>query len=234
MNVLEIWVAAILYGIYAVLFGRAVQILFHRIRQLERQGILLGAMAALFILSTAQLFVLTVKAAIVVGETQMPLDTVETASLLIYVTSCICSDALLIYRCYVIWNDNRYIVVAPLALLVTSSVFGYMRNARIFQIFSLTTAVFVTLLTVSKVAWAAYEVRMMLSGSLRKNYINAGSAILESGFLYALFVSIHFTVFSRGSSAAPVIFAAVGQIVGDSTDINHCALRPSTANLLSG
>jgi len=171
-------------------------------------------MLALFILSTAQLFVLTLKAAIVVGETQMPLDAVETASLLIYVTSCICSDALLIYRCYVIWNDNRHIVIAPIALLVVSSVFGYLRNARIFQIVSLTTAVFVTLLTVSKVAWAAYEGRMLLTGPIRKNYISAGSTILESGFLYALIVSIHFTAFSRGLSAAPVFFAAVGQIVG--------------------
>ncbi|KAJ7362510.1 hypothetical protein DFH08DRAFT_323764 [Mycena albidolilacea] len=214
LNILEIWFGALFYGLYIILFARGVQILLHRIRQLERQGILLGAMVALFSLSTAQLFVLTLKAAVVVGETRMPLDSVETASLLIYVTSCLCSDALLIYRCYVIWNDNPAIVAAPLALLVTASVFGYMRNARIFQILSLTTAVFVTLLTVSKVAWAAYERRAMLTSATRRNYLSAGSAILESGFIYALFVSIHFTVFSRGAAAAPVIFAVVGQIVG--------------------
>ncbi|KAJ7260365.1 hypothetical protein B0H12DRAFT_1107899 [Mycena haematopus] len=214
VNVLEIWVVALLYGIYIILFARAVHILLLRIRQLERQGILLGAMVALFILSTAQLFVLTLKAAVVVGEASMPLDTVETASLLIYVTSCICSDALLIYRCYVIWNDNWAIVVAPLALLIISTVFGYMRSARTFQIVSLTTAVFVTLLTVSKVAWAAYERRGMLTGAMRKTYISASSAILESGFIYAVFVSVHFIVFTSGAAAAPVVFAAVGQIVG--------------------
>ncbi|KAJ6571272.1 hypothetical protein B0H19DRAFT_1129604 [Mycena capillaripes] len=214
IHVLEIWVAALLYGIYAILFARAVQILLNRIQQLERQGVLLFAMIALFLLSSAQLFVLTLQAAVVVGEARMSIKPVETASLLIYVTSCLCSDALLIYRCYVIWNDNRYIVIPPLALLITSSVFGYLKNARIFQIVSLTTAVFVTILTVSKVAWAAYERRTMLTGALRKNYISAGSAILESGFLYALFVSIHFTAFSRGASFAPVLFAAVGQIVG--------------------
>ncbi|KAJ6503766.1 hypothetical protein C8R45DRAFT_973679 [Mycena sanguinolenta] len=171
-------------------------------------------MTILFILSTAQLFVLILKAAVVVGEARMPPDAVETASLLIYVTSCVCSDLLLIYRCYVIWNDNRAIVVAPLSLLITSSVFGYMRNERIFQIISLTTVASVTLLTVSKVVWSAYERRGLLTGPLRKTYISAGSAILESGFIYALFVSIHFTVFSRGSPAATVIFGAVGQVVG--------------------
>lgn len=77
----------VLLGLYIILFARAVQILLNRIRQLERQGILLGAMVSLFSLSTAQLFVLTLKAAVVVGETRMPLDSVETASLLIYVTS---------------------------------------------------------------------------------------------------------------------------------------------------
>jgi hypothetical protein len=64
-----------------------VQILLNRIRQLERQGVLLGAMIALFFFSSAQIFVLTLKAAVVVGEARMPLDSVETASLLIYVSS---------------------------------------------------------------------------------------------------------------------------------------------------
>ncbi|KAF8189551.1 hypothetical protein K438DRAFT_2019011 [Mycena galopus ATCC 62051] len=214
MNVLQIWVAALFYGLYTIVFARAVQILLHRIRLLERQGIFLGAMVALFILSTAQLFVLTLQAAVVVGQARMPIGATETASLLIYVTSCICADALLIYRCHVIWNDNKAIVILPLALLIASSVFGYLRNIRIFQVVSLTTIVLVTLLTVSKVVWAAYERRAMLTGPTRKNYISAGSTILESGFLYALVVSIHFTVSSRGSSAAPVLFAAVGQIVG--------------------
>ncbi|KAF7343741.1 Zn(2)-C6 fungal-type domain-containing protein [Mycena sanguinolenta] len=214
MNLLEVLVAALFYGVYIILFARAVQILLQRIQQLERQGILLGAMTVLFILSTSQLFVLTLKAAVVVGEARMALNAVETASLLIYVTSCICSDLLLIYRCYVIWNDNRAVVVVPVCLLITSSVFGYMCNTRIFQIISLATVVFVTFLTVSKVVWAAYERRGLLTGPLRKTYISAGSAILESGFIYALFVSIHFTASSRGAPAAAVIFGAVGQIVG--------------------
>ncbi|KAJ7121671.1 hypothetical protein C8R44DRAFT_168091 [Mycena epipterygia] len=234
INVLEIWVVTFLYGallsnysflypsscliytpgIYCILFARCVYILLNRIRQLERQGILLLAMIVLFLLSTAQVFVLTVKSAVVVGESRMALDGLSAASLLIYVTSGLCSDALLIYRCYVVWGDNPYVVVPPLILLINSTAFGYTRNVTIIRIISLTTAVSVTLLTVSRVAWSAFKRRRMLTPELRQKYISATSAILESGLLYTLAVSIHFTLFSRGSSAEPVVFSAVSQIVG--------------------
>ncbi|KAJ7890166.1 hypothetical protein B0H14DRAFT_3429224 [Mycena olivaceomarginata] len=246
LNILEIWFGALFYGLYIILFARAVQILLNRIRQLERQGILLGAMVALFSLSTAQLFVLTLKAAVVVGETRMPLDSVETASLLIYVTSCLCSDALLIYRCYVIWNDNPAIVAAPLACLLppliislTTAVFVTLLTGVLFSFFrSAATSIFnpTSLLAVSKVAWAAYERRAMLTSATRRNYFSAGSA-MSVGFTFILYPfhdCLHVvwaavwnrasstrsscpstsTVFSRGASAAPVIFAVVGQIVG--------------------
>ncbi|KAK6984840.1 hypothetical protein R3P38DRAFT_3103149 [Favolaschia claudopus] len=210
-------------GIYIILFARSIQILLRRMKELERQAMLLFAMILLFTLSTFQIFTLALEAAIIVGEARMPLNSMLTASLLIYVSSCICSDALLIYRCYVIWN-NWMVVVAPILLLITASVFGYMRNARLFQILSLTTAVFVTLLTLSKVAWSAYERRSLLTSTTRRRYISAGSAILESGFIYALFVSVHFTIFERRSAAAPVLFAAVGQIVVRSSARPQCFL----------
>ncbi|KAJ7479587.1 hypothetical protein FB451DRAFT_1448601 [Mycena latifolia] len=213
INVLEIWVVAFLYGIYWVVFKRSVFILLARIRELERQAILLIVMVALFLLSSAQVFVLTVDAAVVVGQLRMDRAPLLTASLLIYVTSCICSDALLIYRCYVIWNDNPYIVIPPLILLINATAFGYIRNITVFQSISLTTAVSVTLLTASKIAWTAFRSRAFLSGGQKRRYLSASSTILESGALYALFAAIHFAFFVRRSVIAPVFYAAVSQIV---------------------
>ncbi|KAJ7064275.1 hypothetical protein C8F01DRAFT_1130807 [Mycena amicta] len=223
-----------MYGTYCVLFARATQILLRRIRLLERQAPLFIAIILLFLLSTGQIFILTVKAAVVTGGlAPMPLDAVNTASLLAYVSSwhgipssstapsakrvffaSVCSDALLIYRCLLVWDNNYYVIAPPIVLLICSTVFGYLQDLRTFQILSLTTAISVILLTVSRVACAAYKRRDLLSSTLRRKYIGAGATILESGAIYAIFVSIHFGFFTAQSPISPIIFAAVAQIVG--------------------
>ncbi|KAJ6546209.1 hypothetical protein DFH09DRAFT_1171496 [Mycena vulgaris] len=213
MNVLEIWVATFFYGAYCILFGRCLYILLNRMRQLERQGILLAPVITLFALSTGQIIVLTIQSAIVVGHSNLAIDKILTASVLIYVSSCVCSDALLIYRCYVIWNENQYMIAAPLILLVTATVFGYLQNLTVFRILSLLTTVSVTFLTVSRIAWAAFQRRGQLTGELQKKYVTATSTMFESGALYTICVAVHFALFSRGSVATPIVFSAVSQIV---------------------
>ncbi|KAJ7137566.1 hypothetical protein C8R43DRAFT_1238849, partial [Mycena crocata] len=84
----------------------------------------------------------------------MPIKPILTASVLIYVTSSICSDALLIYRCYVIWDSNIYVIGPSVILLISATVSGYMRSITIFQIISLTTGISVTLLTLARVVWS--------------------------------------------------------------------------------
>ncbi|KAJ6589518.1 hypothetical protein B0H19DRAFT_1104003 [Mycena capillaripes] len=214
LNILSIWVATLLYGVYCVLFGRCVYILVNRMRQLKRQGILLGVMILLFVLSSGQIVVLTMNAAIIVGQSGLNPDQVLNASVLIYVSSCLCSDALLIYRCYVIWHESLYVVAAPLLLLVTATGFGYVQNLTYFRILSLITVFSVTFLTVGKIIWAAKRRKTEMPPELRHKYAIACSTILESGALYTIFVSIHFALFYVGSPIAPIIFSAVSQIVG--------------------
>ncbi|KAJ7239118.1 hypothetical protein C8J57DRAFT_1727455 [Mycena rebaudengoi] len=137
MNNLELWVRSaqlafnrtpkfyqvgtLLYGIYLVLFVHCIFVLLKRSRYFERQWILFAAVTLLFCSSTAQLFVLVVQSAIVAGQSRLDVSHVLTASVLIYVTSCICADALLIYRCYAIWGDNPYVVLLLAMLLVIST-----------------------------------------------------------------------------------------------------------------
>ncbi|KAJ7334017.1 hypothetical protein DFH08DRAFT_296596 [Mycena albidolilacea] len=214
LNILGIWVATFLYGVFCVLFGRCVSILINRMRQLERQGILLGATILLFALSSGQIVVLTINAAIMVGQSDLNPDQMLNASVLIYVSSCLCSDALLIYRCYVIWHESFYVVAAPLLLLVTATGFGYVQNLTYFRILSLITVFSVTFLIVLRIIWAARQRRTEISPLLRHKYAIACSTILESGVLYTVFVSVHFALFSVGSPIAPIMFSAVSQIVG--------------------
>ncbi|KAJ7218820.1 hypothetical protein C8J57DRAFT_259115 [Mycena rebaudengoi] len=189
MNNLELWVGTLLYGIYLVLFVHCIFVLLKRSRYFERQWIHFAAVTLLFCLSTAQLFVLVVQSAIVAGQSRLDVSHVLTASVLIYVTSCICADALLIYRCYAIWGDNPYVVLLPAMLLVISTgnfihdafpvligllAFGYIRNLTVFRILSLITCVSVTLLTVSRIAWAW---RSTMSSEMRRRYTNATSVM---------------------------------------------------------
>ncbi|KAF7309100.1 Cytochrome P450 [Mycena kentingensis (nom. inval.)] len=215
LSTLGIWISAFLYGAYCILFARAIQILLRRLRTLERQAPLLLAIAVLFLLSTAQILCLTVKAAVATGGlAPIPLGPVSAASVLVYVSSCVCSDALLIYRCFVIWQNKFFVIVPPTALLAVSAVFGYMQELRLFQILSLTTALSVSLLTASRVAYSVYQRREFLSDDAQRRYMGISATIFESGLIYTLFVSVHFAAFQAQSPAAPVIFAAVGQIVG--------------------
>ncbi|KAJ7723634.1 hypothetical protein DFH07DRAFT_971489 [Mycena maculata] len=202
LSELEIGVAAFLYGIYCMLFSRCTHILVTRMQQLERQWILLGATIILFILSTGQIVVLTIESAIVVEQSSIDIDVILNASVLIYVSSCVVSDALLIYRCYVIWNENLYVVAIPIILLVNA----HLDRTQLDQF---------TLLIVFRIARASVQSpAVKLNGEIRKRYLVAGSTILESGVLYTVFVVVHFVLFYRGSMIAPVLFSAVSQVVG--------------------
>ncbi|KAJ7203969.1 hypothetical protein C8J57DRAFT_1735178 [Mycena rebaudengoi] len=83
----DIWIGTFLYGIYLVLFVHCISVLLRRSRHFEHQGIFLAAVTLLFCLSSAQLFVLMVQSAVVVGQLGLDVDHVLTVPPLIYVAS---------------------------------------------------------------------------------------------------------------------------------------------------
>jgi len=167
----------------------------------------------MFVLSTAEVFVLLVQSAGYYGPFSLPLTRLDTAIAVIYVTNNILADGLLIYRCYVIWGTN-YILIVPVLLLLVTIVFGYSLQLRLFFILSLTTNLFVSTLTAGRIWWITRLASPLLESQTLKRSSKAVAIVLESGAIYAIAVSIHMVLFHLNLPGDDVAFLALGQIVG--------------------
>lgn len=141
------------------------------------------------------------------------IEHLEIAGAVVYVTNNLMADALLIYRCYVIWN-TIYITVAPLILLIATMILGYTIQLPLFFILSLTINLFVPTLVAGRLWWVIRRIRGPAGEVTRRKGRNAMIIILESGLIYSIFVSIHMGFFHFQNPMDEIIYAALGQVVG--------------------
>ncbi|KAJ7810816.1 hypothetical protein B0H13DRAFT_1927130 [Mycena leptocephala] len=102
----------------------------------------------------------------------------------------IIADGLVIYRCYAVWNYNKYVVILPIIMLIVTSVFGvvcqFFPQSRSFFGLSLATNVVVTVFTASAPCSRAHLVdlrqsRAYLKTDEQRRYISVISILVESG-----------------------------------------------------
>lgn len=133
-NLIAIWLESVFYGIYVLLFFHTVYTL-HRPRPNARRNAtnwtLLAACFALFIFSTTHVamslrmlieaFILDKKipggANAYFADEGMYLSLGRKA---VFALSVIIADVLMIYRCYILWHRNPFIVVVPVLTLCTT------------------------------------------------------------------------------------------------------------------
>ncbi|KAJ7641956.1 hypothetical protein FB45DRAFT_363809 [Roridomyces roridus] len=241
VGVSTLWVSTFLYGIYLVLFCRCMYIFYKT--GMKRSGsrsaalpLLLSAII-MFILSTITVLLFLLQGATAYGAyaiseeaANQRVEGLELAGAVVYVTNNLLADALLIYRCYIIWN-TIWITLVPLILLIAtmselsecprllstynqSPVLGYAIELRLFFILSLTINLFVPTLVAGRLWWVIRRIRSPSGQATRKKGKNAMVIILESGLIYSIFVSIHMGFFHFQNPLDAVIYAALGQVVG--------------------
>ncbi|KAJ7502586.1 hypothetical protein B0H11DRAFT_1989235 [Mycena galericulata] len=214
VGVSTLWVSTFLYGIYLVLFCRCMYIFY---RGGNKQVALFTSAIIMFILSTTTVILSLLQGAIAYGNAGASLglevERLQDAGALVYVTNNLLADALLIYRCYVIW-DTIWITVVPLILLITTMILGYMIQLPLFFILSLTINLFVPTLVAGRLWWVIRRLRGPSGAVTRRKGRNAMIIILESGLIYSLFVSIHMGFFHFQNPNDEIIYAALGQVVG--------------------
>jgi len=215
VGVSTLWVSTFLYGIYLVLFCRCVYIFF---RARKQQFALFVPAIIMFLLSTTTVIIFLLQGAAAynshVGPSQVArVRRLEVAGAIVYVTNNLMADALLIYRCYVIWN-TIYITVAPLILLIATMILGYTIQLPLFFILSLTINLFVPTLVAGRLWWVVRRIRGPAGEETRRKGRNAMIIILESGLIYSIFVSIHMGFFHFQNPMDEIIYAALGQVVG--------------------
>ncbi|KAF9070141.1 hypothetical protein BDP27DRAFT_1324367 [Rhodocollybia butyracea] len=141
----------------------------------------------------------------------------------IYIFSDVIADALLIYRCYIIWNRDRRVVFLPVLGFVANIVMGILAitfNANFvleFWILTFVENIALSSLTAGKIWYINNEAGEVLGSSVKTRYNMIAAIILESGIVYSAMV-----LATSITSMAPVhnliyascLLASLTQIVG--------------------
>ncbi|KAF8628852.1 hypothetical protein AX17_005912 [Amanita inopinata Kibby_2008] len=126
-NVAAVWVEAVLYGIYVCLFAESLYIMFKKRTNA-------GPALTFRIVTIIMFFVATAHVAINLYRFLRPylqpqkfaqssgyiLDLDDRTNLTVNVLLCVMTwlgDALVIYRCFLVWDNNYFIIAIPVALL---------------------------------------------------------------------------------------------------------------------
>lgn len=108
------------------------------------------------------------------------------------------ADALLTYRCYVIWSHSVRIIILPciilassfgLGVLYVSSHYAMLRDRGYnYMWLALAHNILVTALIATRIWWMARQARKILGPTLARRYYSAMVIIIESGAIYSLYV----------------------------------------------
>ncbi|KXN85634.1 hypothetical protein AN958_10971 [Leucoagaricus sp. SymC.cos] len=205
-----------LFGLYVALFGTCLQVLLRNRRTLQRS--ILIAIVFMFALAVADVvwgiinmhkFILRKASSDLVTRDdddddddkrpEIPIKIMQYKFLL-YITSNIIADSLLIYRCYTLWNNSKRIIALPCLVLLGSTICGYLFVGLsddeypfrfLLSIFLFTTLGLnsvVTSLMAGRIWWIARRTRGLVGPKLTKKYRMAIAVFIESGLLYSVYV----------------------------------------------
>uniref|UniRef100_A0A8H7XT79 Uncharacterized protein n=1 Tax=Psilocybe cubensis TaxID=181762 RepID=A0A8H7XT79_PSICU len=141
---------------------------------------------------------------------------------LMYVTNNVLADTLLLYRCYVVWEYRKTIVVGPCILLIAGTVCGYIFEgssselfnlAYIYLILTLILNVILTCLTAGRIWWLARKARLVLGAGLLQRYNATTTILIESGLVYSIYIILNLAL--RNTKVVNIILdAGLIQVVG--------------------
>ncbi|KAJ7732072.1 hypothetical protein DFH07DRAFT_781062 [Mycena maculata] len=127
--------------------------------------------------------------------------TISLAEQVLVITNNAMADILLIYRCYIIWRNTGHerVIALPVLLAIATMVLGYLdayqtyvastRNLDLPIFFALALATNLTLtgLTVGRILYTKWSVKIVGQTNLIRRYNTAIKMLLESAVLYLIF-----------------------------------------------
>ncbi|KAJ3781526.1 hypothetical protein GGU10DRAFT_106762 [Lentinula aff. detonsa] len=242
------------YGAYTMLFGLYVYLQIH---QRGRQRCYQISLLLLYLLATAAVVIL------IMVEKQMTLFTLDVtltadindpiaashfrtyASLTVaadgvYVAANIIADALLLYRCYIVWASRKYIIAIPVLISLINTVIAIIAAALVknnagrllvtagvknssLQVASIITDAFLsvnlftnlmlTCLIAGRIWWIARATRQALgvNDSNDKSINSIAAMVLESGLLYPIALIFGLALTVKGTvEVQPMLTLIVG------------------------
>ncbi|KAJ4468179.1 hypothetical protein J3R30DRAFT_1682197 [Lentinula aciculospora] len=224
-----VMVAFFLYGIYTLLCGLYVYLQIHQQgqrRYYQLSLLLLYLLATLVIIILTTQFIMLLQLEVLEFGDDFNVDIFEhltVASRSVYVAANFVADALLLYRCYIVWGSRRYIIASlviislsmlgeeifsPAALVVSESIlyFGFI-SVNLF------TNLMLTGLVAGRIWWLnrATQRSLGISKSNRKSINGIAATVLESGLLYPIAIIIDIVVVLQAQvDMQPVLTLVVG------------------------
>ncbi|KAG1798828.1 uncharacterized protein HD556DRAFT_154348 [Suillus plorans] len=232
MNLMCMWLAAILYGINCILFGTCVCVI--SIRSPAHSRLLLCATSFQFAMSTAHVILMFIQAMIAFTNTTIAAtpdganlyyaatgNPIFLAGQLIYIVNSLAQELLLIWRLYVVWNQNFKVCILPLitwvahcatasvavALLApkNASIFSYTFRALSLSGWSLEMILNVTLTAgIVYRIWQTGQQTAALTSGGGFRYKGTIITIVESGALIAACTFVIFCLWAAGNIAGLV------------------------------
>jgi len=236
-----IWLETLVYGIYVPLFFTCIWIVLYRRGVRPVNWKLLGPAIVMFILSTVHIGVGIRR--LIEGFVQSPNPALYYADLqrwknvwsdAIYVTINLIGDSIVIYRCYVVWNYQKRVIVLPLLCLIGSVVTGiyavigfhYVKpgdTAFVMRISAFARADFVLSLVVNVmctglIAFHIWRSARFIGPHLGRQhvgvYYGALAVIVESAAIYTLSMAIYIGLYVSEMNAQYVLYLVNTQIIG--------------------
>ncbi|KAK0435497.1 hypothetical protein EV421DRAFT_1835228 [Armillaria borealis] len=238
-------IEACLYGVLTVLTIGTLYVLLRRRRREAVNYTLLATSVLMYSLATAQIVV----DCITIFNTFIPMDRATRQATLANVTiptnaakrailfaMMILGDAIVIYRCWVVWAHNWYFVILPILCSVSSAVLAYMtiwatqhRIAGAFILrtpWSYGTAIFILSLaanaiSTSLIAYRIWSSERQLKASTagtsgRGHIMPVVRIIIKSGALNTAYLIAYITVLQvqKGKGSLPIVADMGSPLVG--------------------
>ncbi|KAF8901215.1 hypothetical protein CPB84DRAFT_1846968 [Gymnopilus junonius] len=121
----------------------------------------------------------------------------------LYVTNNVLADSLLLYRCFVVWDHKKRVVVGPVIFLLAATACGYVfegsstkmfNNSYIYLVMTFALNAILTGLTAGRIWWLARKARVILGAGLLERYNATITILIESGCLYSLYIILDIAV----------------------------------------
>ncbi|KAF9004535.1 hypothetical protein BDQ17DRAFT_1278692, partial [Cyathus striatus] len=243
--VVAIWVEVLLYGIYTCLFFESVYIMLKkRSTSALSAKVFLCSTILMYLVATAHIvinlfrllrgFVLNVDPK---GADDYIWDFTRWENIAHNILLCLMTwlgDALVIYRCYIVWNNNFYIIALPLILLVLSIAI----NIMLLWWFTHNTVTLATsipwmntiyplafvqnVLTTGMISlkiWRQHRVSSasgVIDSASRLSLINIMRIIVESAMIYTVQLMILIILYPLHHNAQFIVQSAVVPSIGKS------------------
>ncbi|KAF8509049.1 hypothetical protein JB92DRAFT_2814410 [Gautieria morchelliformis] len=240
------WLASAFWGAFTVIF--AFWLATTITRPQTRSWLPIGAVIFMYGLATAhiscvlariiQAFIVHINdeggAILYLADIGQPLNRSKD---MIYVTMIVLADTILVWRCFMVWNKNYYVIAVPSIMALATAISGYGAIARYYTpnpytptsvqwaegmlTVSMATNIIVTLLTAGKIWKVAHGLGAMSFGPSQRRYHYVILLIVESGVVMAASKTLEFILFMLapndgldGLNALYIVMDCMPQIMG--------------------